>query len=288
MIKYSVVALALGASTFAHGAMRTYEADAATSHWDLVANSRLQCQLNHEVPYYGEAVFSANASKNRDLLFNLDMVVQPDTYDLASLEAVPPRWRPGQQARPLASMELLRQFDGELGNKTTWQILSELEKGNHPTFYYQDWRNEQDRIAVALSSLNFKDAYWSFIQCRDNLLPYSFEDIAFTVMNYKKNSSELTKSSKKRLQQIGEYLKHDKEIESIMISAYTDSYGGRWINEQLSIRRAEAIATYIKELGVDEGKLVTTGFGEKRHVAPNETVIGRGKNRRVVIQIAKP
>ncbi|MEO2266235.1 flagellar protein MotY [Pseudoalteromonas pernae] len=288
MIKFSALAIALCLTSSAYGAMRTYEANAQSSNWDLVENSRLQCQLNHEVPYYGEAVFRANASKNRDLLFNLDMVVQPDNYDIAALEAVPPSWRPGQLATPLASMELLRQFDGELGNKTSWLMLSELEKGNHPTFYYQDWRNKQDRIAVALSSINFKDAYWSFLQCRDGLLPYSFEDIAFTVMNYKKNSSELTKASKKRLQQIGEYLKHDKEIEQITISTYTDSYGGRWINEQLSIRRAEAIANYIKELGVDEGKLVTTGYGEKRHVAPNETVIGRGKNRRVVIQIAKP
>ncbi|WP_462158642.1 flagellar protein MotY [Pseudoalteromonas sp. GB56] len=288
MIKFSALAIALCLTSSAYGAMRTYEANAQSSNWDLVENTRLHCQLNHEVPYYGEAVFSANASKNRDLLFNLDMVVQPDNYDIASLEAVPPSWRPGQTATPLASMDLLRQFDGELGNKTTWLMLSELEKGNHPTFYYQDWRNQQDRIAVALSSINFKDAYWSFLQCRDSLLPYSFEDIAFTVMNYKKNSSELTKDSKRRLQQIGEYLKHDKEIEQITISTYTDSYGGRWINEQLSIRRAEAIANYIKELGVDEGKLVTTGYGEKRHVAPNETVIGRSKNRRVVIQIAKP
>ncbi|MCG7571256.1 OmpA family protein [Pseudoalteromonas sp. CNC9-20] len=288
MIRFSLIALSVLLSAQAQAAMRSYEASAQSSHWTLVENSRLQCQLNHEVPYYGEAIFRAHASKNKALNFNLDMVVRPNNYDLAALEAVPPSWRPGTHAKALASMELLRQFDGELGDSTAWEMLSELEKGNHPTFYYQDWRNTRDQVSVGLSSVNFKQAYWAFLQCRDGLLPFSFEDIAFTVMNYKKNSSELTKSSKKRLAQIGEYLKHDKEIESVMISAYTDSYGGRWNNLELSKRRAAAIAEYIKELGVDEGKLVTTGFGEKRHVAPNETVIGRGKNRRVVIQIAKP
>ncbi|WP_105190007.1 flagellar protein MotY [Pseudoalteromonas sp. T1lg48] len=288
MIKYTAIVMALVASLGAEGAMRTYAADAQSSTWQMVENSRLQCQLSHPVPFYGDAVFRSVASKNKDVRFNLDMVVRPNNYDVAALESVPPSWRPGHQGKVLASMELLRQFDGELNNDTAWLMLTELEKGNQPTFYYQDWRNEQDRIAVALSAINFPSAYWTFLQCRDALLPYSFEDIAFTVMNYKKNSSDLTKSSKQRLQQIGEYLKHDKEIESITIAAYSDSYGGRWNNLELSKRRAEAIAEYIKELGVDEGKLVTTGFGEKRHIASNETVIGRGKNRRVVIQIAKP
>ncbi|MEM0514278.1 OmpA family protein [Pseudoalteromonas sp. YIC-827] len=288
MIKFSAIFMALVAATSVEAAMRTYTADPQSSTWQMVENSRLQCQLNHAVPFYGDAVFRSVASKNKDVRFNLDMVVRPNNYDVAALESVPPSWRPGQQGKALASMELLRQFDGELSNDTAWLMLTELEKGNQPTFYYQDWRNEQDRIAVALSAINFPSAYWSFLQCRDALLPYSFEDIAFTVMNYKKNSSDLTKSSKQRLQQIGEYLKHDKDIESVTIAAYTDSYGGRWNNLELSKRRAQAIADYIKELGVDEGKLVTTGFGEKRHIAPNETVIGRGKNRRVVIQIAKP
>ena len=35
------------------------------------------------------------------------------------------------------------------------------------------------------------------------------------------------------------------------------------------------------------GKIDTEGFGEKRHVAPNETSRGRGTNRRAVVQLAK-
>lgn len=269
-------------------AMRSYEATPDNATWLLAKNSRLMCQLNHKIPYYGDALFASSASKNKAVNFNLDMMVRPQHYAVAGLKAVPPKWQPGKASRDLASMKLLKQFDGELGNKTAWLMLSELEKGNQPTFYYQDWQNKADKIAVGLSSINFKQAYWQFLQCRDQLLPYSFEDIAFTVMNYKKNSSDLTRSSKKRLQQIGEYLKHDESIESVTIAAYTDSYGGRWNNLDLSRRRAKAIADYIKELGVDERKLITAGFGEKRHVAPNETVIGREKNRRVIIQIAKP
>ena len=274
-------------SVSAHAAMRNYSANQDSSNWEVVKTTRLQCQLNHEVPYYGEAIFKASASKNKNLTFNLDMLVRPENYAIAGLKAVPPSWRSGLPARDIANMKLLKKFDGELGNQTAWEMLTELEKGFYPTFYYQDWQNSADKIAVAISSVNFKQAYWAFLQCRDELLPYSFEDISFTVMNYQSNSSKLTKSSQQRLDKIAEYLKNDSTIESISIDSYTDSYGGRWNNLDLSRKRAKAIKDYMVSLGVDENKVKTTGFGEKRFVDTNDNILGRDKNRRLVIQIAK-
>jgi sodium-type flagellar protein MotY len=274
--------------THANSAMRQYSADTETSQWNVDKSTRLSCMLNHEVPFYGEAKFSTFASKNKELTFNLDMVVRPESYDFAGLQSVPPIWRAGQPVRDISKMKLLKKFDGELSNKVAWEMLTELEKGYYPTFHYKDWQNSTDQISVALSSINFKQAYWAFLQCRDNLLAYSFEDIAFTVMNYKKNSSELTKSSRKRLEMIGEYLKNDEKINSIYISAYTDSFGGRWPNMEMSRKRAKAIKDYMASMGVPAEKIRTEGFGEKRHVEPNDNPIGRAKNRRVVIQIAKP
>ncbi len=292
MCKMNFIGIGVMAASLAalpgQAAMRQYSASPDTSNWTLDRTTRLSCQLNHEVPYYGDAVFRVQASKDKALNFNLDMVVRPDGYDIAGLVSVPPKWHPGEASRELASMQLLKQFDGELDNKTAWLMLSELDKGNQPTFYYQDWQNVADKIAVSLSSVNFRQAYWAFLQCRDELLPYSFEDIAFTVMNYKSNSSELTKASKKRLAQIGDYLKYDPSIESITISAYADSYGGRDKNLQLTRKRALAIKEYMIATGVPKDKVQTEGFGEKRHVATNDTILGRAKNRRVVIQLAKP
>lgn len=271
----------------AYAAMRQYTANQDNSNWEVVKTTRLQCQLNHEVPYYGEAIFKASASKNKNLSFHLDMVVRPENYDIAGLKAVPPTWRAGLPTRDIANMKLLKKFDGELDNKTSWEMLTELEKGFYPTFYYQDWQNSADKIAVGISSVNFKQAYWAFLQCRDELLPYSFEDISFTIMNYQSNSSKLTKSSQQRLDKIAEYLKNDPSIESISIDSYTDSYGGRWNNLDLSRKRAKSIKDYMVSLGVDEAKVQTNGLGEKRFVDTNENILGRNKNRRLVIQIAK-
>ena len=291
-MKCKLLFISLGISSVLYSlnttaAMRQYTANQDNSNWNLVKTTRLQCQLNHEVPYYGEAVFKASASKNKDLTFNLDMVVRPENYAIAGLKAVPPSWRAGRPARDIADMKLLKKFDGELGNKTAWEMLTELEKGNQPTFYYQDWQNSADKIAVGMSNINFKQAYWAFLQCRDELLPYNFEDISFTIMNYESNSSKLTKSSQQRLDKIAEYLKNDPSIESISIASYTDSYGGRWNNLDLSRKRAKEIKDYMVGLGVDEAKVVTEGFGEKRFVDTYDYILGRDKNRRLVIQIAK-
>ncbi|MDX1727592.1 MAG: flagellar protein MotY [Pseudoalteromonas tetraodonis] len=291
-MKCKLLFISLGISSVLYSlnttaAMRQYTANQDNSNWNLVKTTRLQCQLNHEVPYYGEAIFKASASKNKDLTFNLDMVVRPENYAIAGLKAVPPSWRAGRPARDIADMKLLKKFDGELGNKTAWEMLTELEKGNQPTFYYQDWQNSADKIAVGISNINFKQAYWAFLQCRDELLPYNFEDISFTIMNYESNSSKLTKSSQQRLDKIAEYLKNDPSVESISIASYTDSYGGRWNNLDLSRKRAKEIKDYMVGLGVDEAKVVTEGFGEKRFVDTNDNILGRDKNRRLVIQIAK-
>ena len=281
------VGLSMGAVFSANAALRSYGAAESNAIWNTPEASRLSCQLEHNIPRFGKARFLATASKDKQLHFTLDMLIKPEGYDVADVLSVPPIWKAGNPARSLFDANLLKQFDTELDSKASWLLLTELEKGNVPTFYYQDWHNSQDKIKVELSSVNFRRNYLSFLECRDALLPFSFDDIAYTVMRYESNSSELTRDSKKRLEKIGLYLENDPNIDSVVINAYTDSYGGRYINQQLSEKRADAIKSYMTEKGIAAEKIVTQGFGEKRHVATNNTIIGRGKNRRVVIQIEK-
>ncbi|WP_091979673.1 flagellar protein MotY [Pseudoalteromonas denitrificans] len=275
-------------SSYALAGIRQYTANADESIWELEKTTRLSCRLNHTIPAYGEAQFNSYASKSKPMSFTIDMLIKPNDYDVAAVKSIPPMWKPGIPSKELANLKLLKQFDGELDSKTTWLMLTELEKGFTPTFYYQDWNNQNDKILVGLLSVNFKKVYLEFLKCRDRMLAYSFEDIAFTVMNYESNTGELTKASKKRLDKIGEYLKNDPSIESVLISAYTDSYGGRYLNETWSKKRAKAIKAYMTDLGVEALRVKVEGFGEKRHISSNRTILGRDKNRRVVIQIAKP
>lgn len=285
-LKYIILVGLLG-SLSANAAMRQYSATIESSTWEIKNNSRLQCSLNHALPGYGEAMFSSVASKQLNMEFELDMHLLPSRFDVAAVYSVPPKWMPGKAPKPIADMTLRKQYNGDLPQDAAWTMLSELEKGYWPTIYYQDWYNQYDKVSVALNASNFAGVYRDFVQCVANLLPFSFDDIAYTVLSYQNNSTELTKYSQKRLTMIGEYLKEDAELDLVLLDGYTDSYGGRWNNEQLSIQRANEVKVYLTSLGVPEERIAITGHGEKRHVAPNDTRENRAQNRRVVVRLSK-
>ncbi len=271
----------------AQAGIRQYSADLNSSKWQLANDSRLQCTLAHQIPHYGQARFSAKASRKLNMEFELDMMLLPDSYSLAQVRSESPKWRPGYGGRVLADMKLYKQFNPSLPKKVAWTMLSELEQGMSPTFYYNDWYSKQDEISVGLSTARFKSAYRNFVSCVGNLLNYSFDDIAYTILNYQSNSDKFTKASQRRIDMIKEYLSLDPELELVLVDAYSDSYGGRWSNFKLSEQRALKIRNYFVENGIDASRIEAKGYGEKRHIASNDTTLGRGKNRRVVIQMQK-
>ncbi len=273
--------------TQAQAGIRQYSADLNSSKWQLANDSRLQCTLSHQIPHYGQARFSAKASRKLNMEFELDMMLLPDSYSLAQVRSESPSWRPGYGDKVLANMKLYKQFNPSLPKKVAWAMLSELEQGMSPTFYYNDWYSEQDEISVGLSTARFKGAYRNFVACIGNLLNYSFDDISYTVLNYQSNSDKFTKASQRRIDMIREYLSLDPNLELVLVDAYSDSYGGRWSNLKLSEKRSAKIRDYFVKNGIDASRIEANGYGEKRHIASNDTILGRGKNRRVVIQMQK-
>ena len=167
-------------------------------------------------------------------------------------------------------------------------MLNELDQGMSPTFYYNDWYSANEKITVGLSTARFQKAYQAFVSCVSNLLDFNFDDISYTVLNYQFGSDKLTKASQKRMNMIVEYLSLDSQLELVLIDGYSDSYGGRNTNLKMSERRANKVRDLIVSSGIDASRIEANGYGEKRHVASNETIIGRSKNRRVVIRMEQP
>ena len=272
----------------ASAGIRQYSANLKSSEWKLSRDSRLECTLAHQIPNYGQARFYSKASRKLNMEFELDMLLLPDNYSLAEVRSIAPQWRPGVSGRTLANMKLHKQFSPSLPKKVAWTMLSELGQGMNPTFYYNDWYSEKDKISVGLSTAKFKKAYQKFTTCVGNLLNYNLDDIAYTVLNFQFGSDKLTKTSEKRMAMISEYLTLDTELELVLIDSYTDSYGGRSANQKVSDKRAEKIRDYFTDNGIIPIRIEAKGYGEKRHIASNDTVIGRRKNRRVIIQMEKP
>jgi len=67
----------------------------------------------------------------------------------------------------------------------------------------------------------------------------------------------------------------------VEIQGHTDNEGLAEKNQILSENRAKAVREYLISKGIDANRLTAKGYGQMRPVAPNSTIEGRAKNRRV-------
>ncbi|MGD8109588.1 flagellar protein MotY [Vibrio sp. TRT 21S02] len=266
---------------------KRYVAKPQQSTWQMVSNTPLECRLVHPIPNFGDAVFSSHASKKINLDFELKMKrPMGETRDV-NLVSMPPVWRPGDGAERITNLRFFKQFDGYVGGQTAWSLLDELEKGRYPTFSYQEWQSRDQRVEVALSSVLFQQQYNVFSSCIANLLPYSFEDISFTILHYDRTSVDLNKASQKRLAQIAEYIRYNQDIDLVLVSTYTDAEDSKSASQNLSERRAEVLRNYFKSLGLPEDRIQVQGYGKRRPIDDNASPIGKDRNRRVVISLGR-
>lgn len=76
---------------------------------------------------------------------------------------------------------------------------------------------------------------------------------------------------------------YDKTI--IEVAGHTDNTGATAYNQQLSERRANTVAQYLENKGINQQRVMTVGAGETRPVASNNTPEGRQANRRVELTL---
>jgi outer membrane protein OmpA-like peptidoglycan-associated protein len=100
-------------------------------------------------------------------------------------------------------------------------------------------------------------------------------------------SSALKSEAITQLEQVGDILAKYSD-DRIKIEGYTDSQGATSFNEELSLRRADAVKRVLVGRGVVETQITALGMGEVRPVADNGTADGRAKNRRVELHIDVP
>lgn len=79
-----------------------------------------------------------------------------------------------------------------------------------------------------------------------------------------------------------------KKFNKTVVDVYghTDNTGSDAYNEDLSQRRAVAVATVLANQGIDQRRFYIEGRGESDPIASNATETGRSQNRRVEIQIS--
>jgi OOP family OmpA-OmpF porin len=99
-------------------------------------------------------------------------------------------------------------------------------------------------------------------------------------VNFEFDSAQLTPNAQNVLNGVAERLVNNPDVR-VSIEGHTDSRGSDQYNKDLSQRRAESVATYLNQRGVEANRMRAVGYGEERPVATNDTEEGRFQNRRV-------
>ena len=98
------------------------------------------------------------------------------------------------------------------------------------------------------------------------------------------DSDQLRDASKANLTNLANSLSEFGDSKLLLVG-HTDDKGTETYNEDLSRRRANAVANYLISRGVPSSRVATSGRGESEPIAPNDTDANRQKNRRVEVAI---
>ncbi len=106
------------------------------------------------------------------------------------------------------------------------------------------------------------------------------------------DSAQLGGAGRQAMQTVAEVFKRflgdDLLTSSFTITGHTDSFGSATYNEQLSLRRAEAVRAWlVANLGIDPQNVQTYGEGSRKMLVPSGTVEEQAPNRRVEIVIRR-
>ena len=100
-------------------------------------------------------------------------------------------------------------------------------------------------------------------------------------------TATLSAASSAKLEPLAALLASNPDYQ-ILIEAYTDNKGNEVTLQQLTQERARVLSDRFQSAGVDPMRIQANGMGASNPLAPNTTVAGQRKNRRVEITFTSP
>ncbi|MBQ5948372.1 OmpA family protein [Massilia sp. ST3] len=99
------------------------------------------------------------------------------------------------------------------------------------------------------------------------------------------DKSSLTPNGMSTLRKLADVMAQNPN-RTVLVEGFTDSVGSETYNQELSQRRANAVATALGSLGVPRDRIAMRAYGEAFPVASNDTASNRQLNRRVEIVLS--
>lgn len=111
-------------------------------------------------------------------------------------------------------------------------------------------------------------------------LVVTFGDLLFDT-----NMANVKPGGMRNVQKLADVLNQYPE-RTVLIEGFTDNTGADNHNQDLSDRRANAVRTTLRDMGISGNRVTGRGYGKGFPVASNDTMSGRQLNRRVEVIIS--
>ncbi|MDX2285315.1 MAG: OmpA family protein [Bacteroidia bacterium] len=168
--------------------------------------------------------------------------------------------------------------------------IDSLPSGLHPLTAYASgynsgtgaadvWPGGEEEVLIYLDPAS-KSASYNGRDLREG------ESVQIYNIQFDLGSAAIRPDAKTELNKIRDFLSANPSAE-IELSGHTSSDGDDAQNKALSLKRVQSCKTFLVQAGIDEGRILTVGYGEERPVSPNDTETNRAKNRRVEMRVLK-
>ena len=260
-----------------------YSADVGQADWRVSA-SPFECRVTQDIPVMGEARFLQRAGDK--LRFEVEASSELPMRDNASVNLVAPAWNDFLNGREVYQFAVERRDRVRFDDALSKQLLEGLLLG-----YSAEIRDlspsatRKDRVAVV--PVRFRSAYREFQDCMSQLLPYNFEQIERSKITFASGGYKLSEADRELLRNVARYVKADKEVNAIYVDGHTDNVGDRNDNFELSRQRAEQVALYLIQQGVNPDFVALRYHADFYPVKPNTSASNRILNRRTTVRLAK-
>lgn len=182
--------------------------------------------------------------------------------------------------------------DGDEANKFTSNMLKADTDGDALTDANEVNKHKSDPLKIdtdgggmndgaELARLtNVMDPKDDIVQRSTTIILEKGKKVIVRGINFEFGKATLTADSRTILEDAYKALVANADM-NVEISGHTDFVGSEASNQDLSLRRAQAVKNWLVTRGISSNRMKTVGRGENEPVADNSTDGGRGENRRI-------
>lgn len=279
----SLFILLLSLCASAQAFERRYQASLDVSRWTLTQNSPISCQIEHQIPKFGRAVFTQEAGRGLRLELNtshrfarginVELRSEVNAWNAKSTRAVLARFETSGRKQLF-----------KIPTAVAEQTYFELRAGYQPGFLFYD---DQPMIA-SISSVRFGEVEAEFSQCVAGLYPHNFNDVRISNIHFEPdNEFAGIREEETAFVKMLDYLEVDSAVSEIVVTGHADNTGLACYNDGLSERRAWYVYDLLIARGIDSRLLRVDYAGEQKPLRKGSNQKSLAANRRVSVELRR-